>query len=42
MISFRDSACEIVKSQNLKWSDLLTDEVHPNAKELQDENTSDK
>ena len=30
MISFRDSACEIVKSQNLKWSDLLTDEVHPN------------
>ena len=30
MISFRDVACEIVKSQNLKWSDLLTDEVHPN------------
>ncbi|MBE6071562.1 MAG: SGNH/GDSL hydrolase family protein [Clostridium butyricum] len=30
MISFRESACEIVKSQNLKWSDLLTDEVHPN------------
>lgn len=30
MISFRNSACEIVKSQNLKWSELLTDEVHPN------------
>lgn len=30
MISFRNSAYEIVKSQNLKWSDLLTDEVHPN------------
>lgn len=30
MISFRDAACEIIKRQNLKWSDLLTDEVHPN------------
>ncbi len=30
MISFRDVACEIIESQNLKWSDLLTDEVHPN------------
>lgn len=30
MISFRNSAYEIVTSQNLKWSDLLTDEVHPN------------
>lgn len=30
MISFRDVAYEIVTRQNLKWSDLLTDEVHPN------------
>lgn len=30
MISFRDAAYEIVTSQNLKWGDLLTDEVHPN------------
>lgn len=30
MISFRDVACEMVARENLKWSDLLTDEVHPN------------
>ena len=30
MISFRNAACEIITSQSLKWSDLLTDEVHPN------------
>lgn len=30
MISFRNTAYGIVTEQNLKWSDLLTDEVHPN------------
>lgn len=30
MISFRNTAYEIISKQNLKWSDLLTDEVHPN------------
>lgn len=30
MISFRNAACEIIEKQNLKWSDLLTDQVHPN------------
>lgn len=30
MISFRNTANELVEKYNLKWSDLLTDEVHPN------------
>lgn len=30
MISFRNTAKELVENNNLKWTDLLTDEVHPN------------
>lgn len=30
MISFRNTAVELVEHHNLKWTDLLTDEVHPN------------
>ncbi|HCW53038.1 MAG TPA: SGNH/GDSL hydrolase family protein [Clostridium sp.] len=30
MISFRNVAKEIIEKNNLKWSALLTDEVHPN------------
>ena len=30
MISFRETAKELVDNYNFKWSDLLTDEVHPN------------
>ncbi len=30
MISFRNTANELVEKYNLTWDDLLTDEVHPN------------
>lgn len=30
MISFRNTAEELVKNYGLKWTDILTDEVHPN------------
>ena len=30
MISFKETAKELVDNHNLKWNDLLTDEVHPN------------